>query len=336
MSYIKGLSSSFPKNCYKQSEILELSKKVFGHRNDFSRMIKVYNNSGVKSRFLVNKLSWYKKNHGWKERNFYFKKNSLLLLKSCISETLTKLKINSKAIGGIIVVNTTGIATPSLDAELINFFDFNRSIKRLPIFGYGCAGGVLGLCRGKEMHESIGKPVLVCNVELCSLTFRSQNTDNQNIVSTALFGDGASSYIVDKDGNCKILKNMEYTWRNSLDLMGWNVENDGLGVIFDKNIAKFVKEKLPEIIKKFFPGEKDGFILHSGGMKIIEAYKEIFNNHKSIKISEGVLSDYGNISSVSVLVVLQRILEKKSKGNFLMSAMGPGFSAGICEMKIHE
>lgn len=335
MSFIKGISSAFPEYFYKQEDIIKLGRSLFSNNPNFNKMTKVYDNSGVKSRFLVNNIDWYKENHNWKERNFLFKKNSISLLEKSIYSTLKKSFLKANQIGAIILVNTTGLATPSIDAELINLFNFASDIRRLPIFGFGCAGGVLGLNRGVEIQKSIKKPVLVCNVELCSLTFRPQILSKENIISTALFGDGASSYVIDHDGECKVLKSIDYTWKNSLDLMGWSVENDGLGVIFDKEIPKFIEDQLLKIVLKFFSINDKGFVLHSGGMKIINAYKKIFKNHYTIKFSEEILSNYGNVSSVSVLLVLKKIIENNIKGNFIMSAMGPGFSAGISELEIN-
>tara|TARA_X000000950_G_scaffold285107_1_gene389969 strand:- start:276 stop:1292 length:1017 start_codon:yes stop_codon:yes gene_type:complete len=334
MTFIIGINSSFPNHEVNQKEVLELSRKIFSKRKDFEKMVKVYENSGVNTRFLVQSLNWYKKQHSWEERNTLFKQYSLILLKTCIRKTLHESHLKAMDIGGIVTINSTGVSTPTLDAELINNFDFKNDIKRLPIFGYGCAGGIMGMSRAVELHKNIKKPVLVCNYELCSLTFRSQIHSNANIVSTALFGDGATSYVIHDRGNCKFIKSMDYTWKNTLKLMGWEVKNDGLSVVFDKSIPSFIKRELPLIIKKFSSKKFNGYILHSGGMKIIKAYEKIFNNHKTIKIAEKILSKYGNVSSVSVLLALKEHLKNGDGGTFLMSALGPGFSAGLAEVKI--
>ena len=334
MTSIIGINSSFPDNCVSQEDILKISQSIFSKRKDFNKIMRVYQNSGVNSRFLVEDLSWYENQHSWEERNILFKKHSIVLLKKCIKKTLKECNLKVSDIGGIVTINTTGITTPSIDTELINIFNLKNDIKRLPIFGYGCAGGVLGLSRAVEIQKSISKPVLVCNYELCSLTFRSQISSNANIVSTALFGDGAVSYILHNKGNCKFIKSTEYTWKNSLNLMGWEVKDDGLAVVFDKSIPSFIEKKLPIIIRKFSPEVFDGYILHSGGMKIIKAYEKIFKNHESILLAKEVLSNYGNVSSVSVLLVLQELLKKSFSGTYLLSALGPGFSAGLAEVKI--
>ena len=336
MPFIRGLNSSFPANKYSQEEIISFSKNIFPKNNSFKRMLKVYENSGVNHRYLVSQLEWYKTKHGWKETNYLFKKNAIDLLKSSIIKTLNDTKIPTQKIGAIIVVNTTGISTPSLDAEIINLFDFRNEIKRVPLFGFGCAGGVLGLNRASEIFKSIKQPILVCNVELCSLTFRPHVFSKENIVSTALFGDAASSYLIDKEGDCEVEDTKDFTWKNSLDLMGWGIEDDGLAVIFDKNIPEFVTNNFRKIVNSFCDKNYTGLILHPGGKKIINAYKKIFNNNKSIRISEQILSEYGNVSSVSVLLVLERAIKKKLYGKYIMGALGPGFSAGLSKIIIKD
>ena len=265
MIAISGLNYSFPKNKVFQEEIKAIGRRLFSSKINFDKIEKVYDNSGVKTRFLVEELNWYMTEHNWSERNFLFKKNALNLLKESIEGTIQKTDIKPELIGGIVFVNSTGIATPTIDAEIFNLFNFTNEIIRLPIFGYGCAGGVLGLNRAVEIFKSLKKPVLVCNIELCSLTFRPQIFSKENIVSSALFGDGAFSYIVCDNGDCEVIDAMEYTWKNSLNLMGWAVENDGLSVIFDKVIPDFIIKELPTLLSNFQINKIDGYILHSGG-----------------------------------------------------------------------
>ena len=334
MTSIVGLSSAFPKYKVFQDYVKALGRKIFSSKTNFKKMEKVYDNSGVKVRYLTNDLNWYMNEHNWSERNFLFKKNAIHLLKKSISQTFEKSNTRPEDIGGIVLINSTGISTPTIDAEIFNLFNFNNQVLRLPFFGYGCSGGVLGLNRAVEIYKNIKKPVLVCNVELCSLTFRPQIFSKENIVSSSLFGDGSISYIVTERGNCKILNSMEHTWKDSLNLMGWGVEDDGLSVIFDKIIPEFITKKLPQVVNKFPLKDLDGYVLHSGGMKIIDAYKKIFNNDPTIEVSQKILSEYGNVSSVSVLLVLKEMIKKKSNGIFLMSALGPGFTAGMTGLKI--
>ena len=141
MIAISGLNYSFPKNKVFQEEIKAIGRRLFSSKINFDKIEKVYDNSGVKTRFLVEELNWYMTEHNWSERNFLFKKNALNLLKESIEGTIQKTDIKPELIGGIVFVNSTGIATPTIDAEIFNLFNFTNEIIRLPIFGYGCAGG---------------------------------------------------------------------------------------------------------------------------------------------------------------------------------------------------
>ena len=118
--------------------------------------------------------------------------------------------------------------------------------------------------------------------------------------------------------------------------MGWGVEDDGLSVIFDKVIPDFITKKLPDVLNKFSFNNLDGYVLHSGGMKIIQAYREILNNDKTISESEAILSKFGNVSSVSVLLTLKEMIKKNYNGVYLMSALGPGFTAGLSAIKMSK
>ena len=160
MIFIDGLSPVFPDNKVYQDEIKDLGRKLFSSKINFQRMEKVYDNSGVKTRYLSENLSWYINEHNWSERNFLFKKKSLCLLKKSITETFEKTNISPEKIGGIVFVNSTGLSTPSIDAEIFNLFNFKNEIVRLPIFGYGCAGGVLGLNRAIEIYKNLKNPFL--------------------------------------------------------------------------------------------------------------------------------------------------------------------------------
>jgi alkylresorcinol/alkylpyrone synthase len=141
-------------------------------------------------------------------------------------------------IDSIVVVSTTGIATPSLDALLIERMGLQRTVRRLPIFGLGCAGGVLGLARAASQAEvAPGKMVLFLVVELCALSFRRDDWSKSNVVATALFGDGAAAALLSTEGEGPAMVAAgAYTWPGSLDVMGWDVTDDGLKALFSRAI----------------------------------------------------------------------------------------------------
>ena len=147
MTSILGLSFAFPKYKVFQDDVKALGRKIFHLKQILKNGEGFYDNSGVKVRYLTNDLNWYMNEHNWSERNFLFKKNAILLLKKSISQTFEKSNTSPEDIGGIVLINSTGISTPTIDAEIFNLFTPNNQVLRLPFFGYGCSGGVLGLNR---------------------------------------------------------------------------------------------------------------------------------------------------------------------------------------------
>src|SRR5206468_8962586 len=194
------------------------------------RLLSMFNNTGIDTRYSCVPIDWYSEPHGWKERTDLYLKHSVDLLEKVAKDCLTEAGLSRDDIDGIVVASTTGIATPSLDALLIERMGLRRDILRLPIFGFGCAGGVLGLARAADLVRAMpGTRVLFLVVELCALTFRKEDLSKSNIIAAALFGDGAAGAILSDDGDgSRLGANGSYTWPNSLDIMGWEVEEDGL------------------------------------------------------------------------------------------------------------
>jgi alkylresorcinol/alkylpyrone synthase len=246
-------------------------------------------------------------------------------------------------IDSIVVVSTTGIATPSLDALLIERMGLRPTVRRLPIFGLGCAGGVLGLARAASQAAAApGETVLFLVVELCALSFRRDDRSASNIVATALFGDGAAGALLSTDGaGPAIVAAGEHTWPGSLDVMGWDIADDGLSAIFSREIPQLVAAQLHDVASEFLSrhrlalGDIDRFVCHPGGAKVVAALEGAFGLAPGSLIDAwGVLRDYGNMSATTVMFVLDRMLAKaRATGErwdrALMNALGPGFTAGF-------
>jgi alkylresorcinol/alkylpyrone synthase len=256
---------------------------------------------------------------------------------------LDKAGLGSGEVGAIVVVSTTGIATPSLDALLVERLHLPQNVQRLPIFGLGCAGGAIGLARAATIAAAMpDKSVLFLVVELCSLTFRRDDSSKSNIVASALFGDGAVGLLLRCGGDGPFVTAAgEHTWPDSLDVMGWDVVDDGLKPIFSRDIPRLVAAELRPVARDFLGrhglvlADIDHFVCHPGGPKVIEACEEAFVLPPgTLDAERAVLRDFGNMSAVSVLFVLERVLARASADNerwqrALMTAFGPGFTAGF-------
>jgi len=251
---------------------------------------------------------------------------------------LESAKLKREEIDAIVTVSTTGIATPSLDALLIERLGLRRDTRRLPIFGLGCAGGLIGLTRAADMAKAVpGSKVLFLVVELCALTFRKNDFSKSNIVAAALFGDGAAGVLLSTEGEGPALGAAgEYTWPHSLDVMGWDVEDDGLRAIFSTSIPILIGKDMREIADGFLGkhgfshGDIDLYASHPGGAKVLTALEAAFGlDEGGLRESRATLGDYGNMSAATVLFVLARMDWRQPYQRILMSSMGPGFTAAF-------
>lgn len=337
-----SLATAVPKYPIYQSDVEAFGRRLFKKRpQTFERLSGAYTNAGIERRFSCVPLEWYEDEHGWKDRTNLFVENALKLLTVAAEKAIDSAGLLPEQIDGLVTVSSTGLAVPSLDALLMEKLPFRRDIQRLPIFGLGCGGGVSGLSRTATLAKAQpGSRWLFLVVELCGLTFRNADLSKSNIIATALFGDGAAGGIVEcRESGHRLSANGEYCWPDSLDVMGWNIEEDGFGVQFSRDIPQLVRTDLRSAANNFIDGAErslesfDRFIFHPGGAKVLSALEEAFEiPSPGLEIAREVLRDYGNMSAATVLFVLERILQKNPKGSSLIAALGPGFTAGFAIM----
>jgi len=338
-----AVATAVPPYALDQDDVIERVKLLFGRAPDLNRLLPVFVNTGIERRYSCVPLEWYDRAHGWPERNRIYLASALDLLEAATNRVLSLTGRHKGDIDSIVVVSTTGIATPSLDALLIERMGLRRTVERLPIFGLGCAGGVLGLARAaSQAAVAPGKTMLFLVVELCALSFRRDDWSKSNIVATALFGDGAAAALLSTDGEGPALVAAgEHTWPGSLDVMGWEVADDGLRAIFSRDIPKLVTTQLRDAASEFLSRrglairDIDRFVCHPGGSKVIAALEHAFGLGQGALVeARAVLRDYGNMSAATVMFVLERMLAKACATGArweraLMNALGPGFTAGF-------
>jgi len=331
-----ALKSAVPPYALDQSDVSVRAAQLFEGRKDITRLLPVFENTGIDRRYSCVPIDWYAEKHGWTDRTNLYVENSVALFEKITLDLLEQAKLKREDIDAIVVSSTTGIATPSLDALVVEKMGLRRDIRRLPIFGLGCAGGVVGLSRAADMAKANpGSRVLFLTVELCALTFRKDDISKSNIVATALFGDGAAGAILSTKGTGPALgPGGEHTWPNSLDIMGWEVEEDGLKARFAQSIPGLVASDFRKILHTYLQkndlklSEIDGFACHPGGAKVLDALEDAFGIERgALKDSRSVLRDYGNMSAVTALFVLERMNWRDPSRRILMTALGPGFSA---------
>ncbi|MBS0472979.1 MAG: type III polyketide synthase [Proteobacteria bacterium] len=331
-----ALKSAVPPFVLDQSDVARRAGALFGNHRDVARLMPVFENTGIDRRYSCVPIDWYAEPHGWRERNALYIENAVALFEPLTLELLKQAGLERGDIDAIVVASTTGIATPSLDALVVEKLGLNRNIRRLPIFGLGCAGGVVGLTRAADLASAYpGSRVLFLAVELCALTFRKDDTSKSNIVATALFGDGAAGAIVSTAGDGPALgPGGEYTWPHALDIMGWDVQEDGLKAIFSQSIPALLAADFRAILADYLRrngGTRDsyrGFACHPGGAKVLDALEDCLDLPRGgLADSRSVLRDFGNMSAVTALFVLERMDWRRQQT--LMTALGPGFSAAF-------
>ena len=339
---VRSLAMAYPPYSLRQDEVLAKAAEVFGHRAELmQRMAKSYGNAGVKQRNSCVPLEWYASPHGWPERMQLFEENALALLTDAGSRAIQHAGVKPSDIAATVTVSSTGIVTPSLDSLLQEPLGLLPTVQRLPVFGLGCAGGVIGLARAAAMARAMpGQAVLFMCTELCGLTFRAGDDSKANIIGTTIFGDGAAAAVLRVDGSkdhACITAWGEHTWPGSRDIMGWRVEDDGLGVVFSQSIPNLVRDKMRGVTDAFLAAQGltqadiDGLIVHPGGEKVVAALEACYGLPEGgFADAREVLAEHGNMSAVTVLAVFEKALARKATGKQLMAALGPGFSVGMC------
>ena len=341
---LAAIATAVPPHRLDQNNVVARVEQLFGRSPDFERLIPVYANSGIDCRYSVVPFEWFDESHGLADRNRAYVAGALDLIEAAAGRALDRAGIGLSEIGGIVTVSTTGVATPSLDALLIERLRLPPTLTRLPIFGLGCAGGAMGLARAAILAASMpDKAVLFVVVELCTLQFRRDDLARSNIVATALFGDGAAAAVLRCSGATgpAVLATGEHTWPRSLDVMGWDVAEDGLKAIFSRDIPRLVAAELRPVLHDFLKQHElsladiDRFVCHPGGPKVIDAYETVFGaGFPGAAEARRSLTLYGNMSAASVLFVLEAMLDAAQSagedwGRALLTALGPGFSAGF-------
>ena len=336
---IRGMGTAVPSHTYDQEHVRSVVEGLFTERIEhLDRLLGVFDHLHISQRHFAREPEWYSIERGFSESNEVFIETALDLAKQAASDAIAQAAIPVEHFGGIVIATTTGIMTPSLDAHLIQDLGLPLQVARIPLFGLGCAGGVAGLARAAELSEvSGGSPVLFIAVEICSATFQRNDYSKANIIGTSIFGDGAAAVVLGTGGDGpEIIGSYQQLFPQTYDIMGWEVVDSGFKVRFSRDIPAFIKKNIPEVITaacsawKIAVDEITSFITHPGGAKVLEAFAEVIGRSPEVlSTSYEILNRYGNMSSATILFVLDAMLRKQrlSPGYGLMSALGPGFSS---------
>lgn len=339
-----SLSTAVPPHLLNQSDVAEAAKRGFGGRyDDFERVSRVFKSSGIRQRYAVRPIEWYLAPLGWPERTSAYLNGACDLFVDAATKALDSASLSAAEVDTVVTISSTGIATPSLDARVAGRMGFRTDIERVPVFGLGCAGGVSGMSIASRLAVSRpGSVVLLVAVEICTLAFRLDELTKANIVATSLFGDGAAACVLQaaERGIAAVEMSGQHTWPETLDIMGWKIDPEGLGVIFDRAIPPFARQNIQPAVAAILSraglvvDDVDRFACHPGGAKVVTALELALSLEQgSLDHERAILADYGNMSAATALFVLDRLIEAGLPSRTLLTAMGPGFTASCVSLK---
>jgi alkylresorcinol/alkylpyrone synthase len=337
-SSLLSLATAVPPHIVEQSQAKEAARRAWGGKPAlFDRLSGVFDNAGIATRHIVAPPDWYEQPHGWHDRNAVYLEAAQDLFERAATEAIEKAGLRPDEIDGVVTVSTTGIATPSLEARVGPKVGLRPDVRRVPVFGLGCAGGVNGLAIAARLAAAEpGTYWLFVTVETCSISIRLDSDDPAAIVATALFGDGAAAAVLRNGVHCigQITGSAEKLWPGTQRIMGWNVEDPGLAVVFDRAIPPFVEDNMADAVDEMLGGlersrEDIGrYCCHPGGVKVIDAIETALELPQGeLNLEREVLHDYGNMSAPTVLFVLERLIERGLPKSVMLTAFGPGFTA---------
>ncbi len=332
-----SLATAVPPHGIAQRDVAAAAHRAFGARfGDFDRLARVFETSGIIQRYAVRPLEWYFEPLGWPERSAAYNEGAVALFVDVATKALAAAGLRARDVDTVVTVSSTGIATPSIEARAAGQIGFRSDIERVPVFGLGCAGGVSGLSIASRLAQSRpGSVVLLVTVELCSLAFRLDTLTKANIVATALFGDGAAACVLraGEAGIASIEMSGQHMWPDTLDIMGWSIDAEGFGVIFDRAIPPFAEAHMAPAVSTILEGggirlgDVDRMAFHPGGKKVVTALERAFALEQgTLDHERDILAEYGNMSAPTALFVLDRIIGAGLPDRTLLTAMGPGFT----------
>lgn len=320
-------------------------RKHWGTKLANPRMLEwLHERVGVEGRYLAQPIETYETLSGWGEANNLWIEGAQELGEKAICRASSRAGLGREDLGALFFVSITGVASPSIDARLINRMRLSPNIRRVPIFGLGCVAGAAGISMAADYVRAYPRQAaILLAVELCSLTIQRDDLSVANLISSGLFGDGAAAVIVagsefDLPGP-EIVATRSVFYPDTEDVMGWDISEKGFRIVLSPDVPDMVRRHLAEDVDAFLAdqelerGDIGSWILHTGGPKVLEATQESLNLPAgALDVSWDCLRKTGNLSSASVLVVLEKFMteQRPAPGTWsVLAAMGPGFCSEL-------
>jgi alkylresorcinol/alkylpyrone synthase len=348
--YIAAVGHAFPQHYYDQAQLIEALKSVWLQEHfNAERVERLHRNVKVAGRYLALPLEEYRGLASWGAANDAWIRVALDVGGRALEAALDQAGLEPEQVDALFTVTVTGVATPALDARLMNRLPLRPDLKRIPIFGLGCVAGAAGIARAADYVRGFPSQVAVLlSVELCSLTVQRGDLSIPNLIATGLFGDGAAAAVLCGDsvpGNgrpaARVLATRSVFYRDTEDVMGWNISEHGFQIVLSAEVPAMVSGHLRADVDAFLVehglsrADIGTWICHPGGPKVLEAMQE------SLELPAGALDatwrsleEVGNLSSTSVLLVLEETLTQGRAGKAVLLAMGPGFCSELVLLEL--
>ncbi len=345
MTRIAGVAGAFPRQYYRQRQIAQALKRYWDNSLGNPRVLdRLLTRVGVDGRYLALPIEAYEDLTTWGKSNNAWIEIAEDLAEQSICRALTRAGLSEADLDAIFFVSVTGVASPSIDARLMNRMNLRPDIKRIPVFGLGCVAGAAGLARAADYVRAFPKQCAVLvSVELCSLTWQRKDLSVANLISSGLFGDGSAAVIVAGSERSatgpEVLGTRSSFYRGTEEVMGWDISEEGFRIVLSPEVPQMVRKHLARDVDSFLAeyeldrSDIDSWIMHTGGPKVLEATAETLDlPHGALDVSWQTLRRVGNLSSASVLLVLEEFMNRRRPvaGSYsILAAMGPGFCSEL-------
>ncbi len=348
MPTIRAITHAFPSHYYSQEVMLAALRQHWakGHSN-LDRLERIHHSVGVNGRHLALPIEEYEPLEGFAAKNKAWIRCALDLGETVVCDLLQKANMNAGEVSEFVFTTVTGIAVPSIDARLMNRIPFSPHLKRVPLFGLGCVAGAAGIARLADyLRGHPDEAAILLSIELCSLTIQPDDFSIANIVSSGLFGDGSAALLMvgddhqeAKSGMPRVIDSRSIFFPNTEQVMGWDVESSGLKIVLSADVAQIAQAQLRPGVEAFLREhglsiqDIKHWIAHPGGPKVIQAIETGLDlGEHALDLSREGLAQVGNISSTSVLLILEETLSRfqPEPGTYgVLMAMGPAFCAEL-------
>jgi alkylresorcinol/alkylpyrone synthase len=342
---ISSAASALPRHYYPQHVLVDAFRAHWGKRLErFDMLEKLHSATQVDGRYLALPMKAYPLKN-WGEANNRWIEVSLDLGQQAICKAIERAGVGPQDLGAFFFVSVTGVASPSVDARLINRMKLNPRMKRIPIFGLGCVAGAAGIARASEYVKAFpGEAALLLSVELCSLTMQQDDFSTANLISTGLFGDGAAAVVLsgaelNGASGPEIAATRSIFYPETEHVMGWDISEKGFRIVLSRDVPEVILGNLGRDVDEFLSdnglSRRDigTWVIHTGGPKVLDATEAALGlPSRALDVSWECLRRTGNLSSASVLFVLEEVLNNRRPGPGtwgVLAAMGPGFCSEL-------